>query len=78
MGSVIGLMFLLIVLGVLWWAIHTKLWPLISPYVEEPFRTGLYILGIFLLVFIVLYLIAAILASVGIHVAIPGFGGLLR
>jgi hypothetical protein len=78
MGSVIGLMFLLIVLGVLWWAIHTKLWPLISPYVEEPFRTGLYIAGIFLLVFIVLYFISQILGAVGIHVSIPGFGGILR
>ena len=78
MGSVIGLMFLLIVLGVLWWAIHTKLWPLISPYVEEPFRTGLYIAGIFLLVFIVLYFISQILGAVGIHVQIPGFGGVLR
>jgi hypothetical protein len=77
MGSVIGLMFLLIVLGVLWWAIHTKLWPLISPYVEEPFRTGLYIAGVFLLVFVVLYFISAILAAVGIHVSIPGIG-LLR
>jgi hypothetical protein len=76
MGTIIGLAFVLIILGVLWWAIHTKLWPLISPYVEEPFRTGLYILGVFLLVFVVLYFISAILAAVGIHVSIPGFGAL--
>jgi hypothetical protein len=78
MGTIIGLCFLLIVLGVLWWAIHTKLWPLISPYVEEPFRTGLVILLVFLLVFVVLYFITQILGAAGVHVAIPGFSGAFR
>lgn len=76
MGTVIGLIFLLIILGVLWWAIHTKLWPLISPYVEEPFRTGLVILMVFLLVFVVLYFIAQILGAAGVPVHFPGFGRL--
>ena len=74
MGTVIGLMFVLIILGVLWWAIHTKLWPMISPYVEEPFRTGLVICGVFLLVFVVLYFIQQILGAAGIAVHIPGMG----
>ena len=75
MGTVIGLIFLLIILGVLWWALVQKLWPLVSPYVGEPFATLVYILIVILLVVIALYFAAQLLGLAGIHVNTFGLGG---
>jgi hypothetical protein len=71
MGTIIGLLFLCVILGALWWAISTKLWPMISPYIGEPFRTFIVILMVFFLVVVVLYAIAQMLGMAGVHVAIP-------
>lgn len=64
-GTVIGIIFVLIILGVLWWAIQ-QLMALIP--IAEPFRTIIYVLSVVLLVCIVLWIIAAILGIAGIHV----------
>jgi hypothetical protein len=69
-GALIGIIFTLIVLGVIWWAIQ-KLMALIP--IAEPFKTIIYVLCVLILVVIVLYVIAAILGLGGIHVA--GFSG---
>ena len=74
LGTVIGILFVLVILGVLWWAVVTKLWPLISPYVAEPFNTAIYVLLVVLFVFIVLWIIAQLLAMAGIHVPTFGMG----
>ncbi len=76
MGTVIGLIFVMIVLGVLWWALVQKLWPLVSPYVGEPFNTFIYILIVVLFVVIVLYVAAQLLGLAGIHINTFGFGRL--
>ena len=73
LGTVIGLVFVLILLGVLWWAIVNKLYPLIAPYIGEPFNTIIYVLIIFLFVCIVLWAIAQLLSMAGVHV--PMFSG---
>lgn len=64
-GTVIGLIFLIIVLGVVWWAIQ-QLLPLIP--IGEPFATILRVLLVVLLVVIVLYVIMQLLGAGGIHV----------
>lgn len=70
----IGIIFTLIILGVLWWAAQT-LMGLIP--ISEPFRTIIYVLMVVILVIIVLYILAELLGLAGIHVG--GFsGGLLR
>lgn len=74
MGTVIGLIFVLVILGVVWWAVVQKLWPLISPYVGEPFNTAIYVLIVVLFVFIVLWIIAQLLGMAGVHVNTFGFG----
>ncbi len=73
-GALIGIIFALIILGVLWWAVQ-QLMALIP--IAEPFRTIIYVLCVIIMVLIVLYIIALLLGMAGIHVA--GFsGGLLR
>jgi hypothetical protein len=73
-GALIGIIFTLIILGVLWWGVQT-LMALIP--IAEPFRTIIYVLCVVILVLIVLYVISILLGMAGIHVA--GFsGGLLR
>ncbi len=65
LGTVIGILFALIILGVLWWAIQT-LMGLIP--IAEPFRTIIYVVSVLLLVCIVLWVIAQLLGVAGIHV----------
>lgn len=69
-GTVIGLIFLCIIVGVVWWA-GQQLLALILPYVGEPFATIIRILLVVLLVVIVLYAIAVLLGMAGIHVSTP-------
>jgi hypothetical protein len=64
-GTLIGIIFTLIILGVLWWAIQ-KLMALIP--IAEPFRTIIYVLCVVVLVMVVLYIIAGLLGVGGIHV----------
>ena len=64
-GTLVGIIFMLIVLGVLWWAVQT-LMALIP--IAEPFRTIIYVLSVVILVLIVLYIISMLLGMAGIHV----------
>lgn len=64
-GSLIGIIFALIILGVLWWAIQ-RLIHLIP--IAEPFRTIIYVLSVVVMVLIVLWIIANLIGFAGIHV----------
>ena len=67
-GTLIGIVFAVIVLGVVWWAI-TQLMPLIP--LPPPFATIVHVLLVVILVLIVLWVIATLLGYGGIHVASP-------
>ena len=71
-GTLIGVIFALIILGVFWWGIQT-LMHLIP--IAEPFRTIIYVISVIVMVLIVLYVIAMLLGIAGIHV---GGGHLLH
>ena len=71
-GTLIGLVFLCIVLGVIWWAIQQFL-PLIP--LGQPFATILRVLLVLIMVIIVLWVIIQLLGMAGIHVNTFGFGG---
>lgn len=64
-GTIIGIIFTLIILGVLWWAVQ-QLMGLIP--IAEPFKTIIYVLCVVVMVLIVLYVIAQLLGIGGIHV----------
>jgi hypothetical protein len=68
-GAIIGLIFVLIVAGCIYWAIQQFL-PLIP--MAEPFRTAVNVLMVLLLVVVVLWIIAVLLGLVGIHVPYVG------
>lgn len=70
-GVLIGIIFVLIILGVLWWAAQ-QLMALIP--IAEPFKTIIYVLMVVILVVIVLYILAALLSLAGIHVGFHGGG----
>ena len=78
LGTAIGFLFLLVILGVAWWAIVTKLYPLIQPYIGEPFATIIYVVIIIIFVLIVLWAIATLLGFAGIHVPMFSGGGSMR
>ena len=67
-GTLIGIIFVLIILGVIWWGIQ-RLLPLIP--LGEPFRTIIYVLCAIVLVLVVLWIIAVLLGLAGIHVGVP-------
>lgn len=69
-GTLISVIFTLIVIGVLWWALQ-QLMALIP--IAEPFRTIIYVLSVIILVLIVLWIVATLLGMAGIHVS--GFSG---
>ncbi len=62
-GTLISIIFTLIVLGVIWWAIQ-QLLPLIP--LPEPFARIVYVLMIVVLVVIVLMIIANLLGVAGV------------
>ena len=64
-GTLIGIIFVLIILGVLWWGAQ-KLMALIP--IAEPFRTIIYVLMVIILVIIVLWILMVLLGMAGIHV----------
>jgi hypothetical protein len=72
-GTLIGITFLLIILGVVWWGCQQLL--ALVP-LAEPFRTIIRVLMVVLLVIIVLYVVAILLGFVGIHVGGPNLGNL--
>lgn len=64
-GTLIGIIFLCIVIGVIYWAIQ-QLLPLIP--IAEPFSTIIRVLMVVILVLIVLYVIVQLLGAAGVHV----------
>jgi hypothetical protein len=66
-STFVGIIIVLIILGVLWWAIQ-QLLPLIP--LPEPFRKIIYVLMVVILVLVVLWVILALLGAAG--VAVPG------
>jgi hypothetical protein len=72
-GTIVGLILLVVVLGVVFWA-GQRLMALVP--LEEPFRTIVYVLGVLLTVVLVIYVFIVLLNVAGIHV--PMFGALTR
>lgn len=68
-GVIIGIIFTLIILGVIWWGVQ-QLLPLIP--LGEPFATIIRVLMTVLLVVIVLWVIIELLTLAGIHVPLLG------
>jgi hypothetical protein len=67
-GALIGIIFTLIILGVVWWAIN-RLLPLIP--LPPPFHTIIRVLMTVILVLIVLWVIMVLLGAAGVHVPGP-------
>jgi hypothetical protein len=70
-GTIIGLILLVVLLGVLFWA-GQRLLALIP--LEEPFRTIVYVLMVLLAVVVVIYVFVVMLGMAGIHVPMVGIG----
>lgn len=64
-GTLLGLIIVVVILGALWWAVQ-QLLPLIP--LAEPFRTILRVLIVLITVVIVIYVILALLQAGGIEV----------
>lgn len=70
-GTLIGIILIIVLLGVVWWAIM-RIWPIIAQYVEEPFRTIAYVLLVVVMVLIAIWVILLLLGVAGIHVPMMG------
>jgi hypothetical protein len=71
-GTLIGIIFVVIILGVCWWAIQ-QLLPLIP--MGEPFRTILHVLIVLVMVCVVLWIIWQLVVASGISGAsFPSIG----
>ena len=68
-GSLIGFLLILLVLGVLWWIVKDKLLPMLP--VAEPFSTLIQIVLVLILLFIVVWAIIWVVGLAGIHVPTP-------
>ena len=64
-GTLIGLIFFCIILGVVWWAC-VQLLALVT--LAEPFATLVRVLVVVLMVLILIYVASVLLGMVGIHV----------
>jgi hypothetical protein len=64
-GTLIGILFVVILLGVLWWAINELM--RVIP-IAEPFRTVAHVVMIVIAVIVVMWIIAQMLGMVGVHV----------
>lgn len=69
-GTLIGLLLLLVFLGICWWAIQ-QLLPLIP--IAEPFATIVRVILVVILALIVIWIITVLLGAAGIHVNTFGF-----
>jgi hypothetical protein len=67
-GTIIGLIFLCIILGVIWWGAQ-QLIALVP--LGEPFATIVRILMVVIIVIIVVYVLIVLLGIAGIHVNMP-------
>jgi len=64
-GTLVGIIFALIVLGVLWWGVQ-QLMALVP--IAEPFKTIIYVVSVIIMVLVVLWIIIVLLGMAGIHV----------
>jgi hypothetical protein len=71
-GTVIGLIFLCVIFGVIWWGCQQLL--ALVP-LAEPFATIVRVLMVVILVIIVIYVASVLLGLAGIHVPI-GLSGI--
>jgi hypothetical protein len=67
-GTLIGIIIVLVILGVVWWAIQ-QLLPLIP--LGEPFHTIIRVLMTVILVLVVLWVILVLLGAAGVRVPTP-------
>ena len=67
-GTLIGIIITLVIVGVIWWAIQ-QLLPLIP--LGEPFATIIRVLMMVILVLIVLWISIVLLGAAGVHVGGP-------
>lgn len=67
-GTLIGIIFLVIIIGVLWWA--AKVLMNLIP-IAEPFKTIIYVILVVIGVFICLMIVQMLLAAGGISVPWP-------
>lgn len=67
-GALIGILFTIVIIGVVWWAIQ-QLLPLIP--LGEPFATIVRVILVVILVLIVLWIIIILLGVAGVHVPSP-------
>jgi hypothetical protein len=66
-GTLIGIIVVLIILGVIYWGI-TQLLPLIP--LPPPFATIIHVLLVLIMVLVVIWVILMLLAAAGVHVPI--------
>jgi len=64
-GTLIGIIIALLILGVIWWAIQ-QLLPMIP--LPEPIRKIVYVLLVVIVALIAIYIILALLQAVGVSV----------
>ena len=69
-GTLVGLLFLCIIAGFIWWAAQQLLAQIA---IAEPFATFIRIIIAAIVLVIVLYALAMLLGMAGVHV--PSFGG---
>ena len=67
-GTLVGIIVGLIIMGVIWWAVQ-QLLPLIP--LPEPFRRIINILMMVILILVVVWVILVLLGAAGIHVPGP-------
>jgi|KBSSwiStaDraftv2_1062776.scaffolds.fasta_scaffold895565_2 hypothetical protein len=67
-GTLVGIIVVLIIMGVIWWAVQ-QLLPLIP--LPEPFRRIINILMMVILILVVVWVILVLLGAAGIHVPGP-------
>lgn len=72
-GTIVGIIITLIIVGVIWWAIQ-QLLPLIP--LPEPFARIIHVLLMVILVLIVLWIILVLLGAAGVSVPRPFAGEL--
>lgn len=65
LGAIIGLIFTLIILGVVWWALQRLI--VLIP-IAEPFKTIIDVLIVVLMVIVVIWVAIQLLGIAGVHV----------
>jgi len=72
-GTLIGIIFTLIILGVIWWGAQTLMGLL---PIAEPFKTIIWVCMVVILVLIVLWILITLLGMAGVHVNTFGINGM--